>query len=48
LWLDCGSGSSDYIGLYNANADTLIASLEIVHKTSRQIHDVLTPANRPE
>jgi hypothetical protein len=27
LGLDCGSSSSDYIGLYDGNADTLIASL---------------------
>jgi antirestriction protein ArdC len=30
------------------NADTLIASLEIVQKTACQILDALTPANRPE
>lgn len=44
LGLDCGSSSSDYIGLYDGNADTLIASLEIVHKTACQILDALTPA----
>jgi len=27
LGLDCGSSSSDDIGLYDGNADTLIASL---------------------
>jgi antirestriction protein ArdC len=48
LGLDCGSSSSDYIGLYDGNADTLIASLEIVQKTACQILDALTPANRPE
>jgi antirestriction protein ArdC len=48
LGLDCGSSSSDYIDLYDGNADTLIASLEIVHKTACQILDALTPANRPE
>jgi antirestriction protein ArdC len=48
LGLDCGSSSSDYIGLYDGNADTLIASLEIVHKTACQILDALTPATRPE
>jgi len=48
LGLDCGSSSSDYIGLYDGNADTLIASLEIVQKTACQILDALTPATRPE
>jgi len=48
LGLDCGSSSSDYIGLYDGNADTLMASLEIVQKTACQILDALTPANRPE
>jgi antirestriction protein ArdC len=48
LGLDCGSSSSDYIGLYDGNADTLIASLEIVQKTACQILDALTlPAQRP-
>jgi antirestriction protein ArdC len=42
LGLDCGSSSSDYIGLYDGNADTLIASLEIVQKTACRILDVLT------
>jgi hypothetical protein len=48
LGLDCGSSSSDSIGLYDGNADTLMASLEIVQKTACQILDALTPANRPE
>jgi hypothetical protein len=48
LGLDCGSSSSDYIGIYDGNADTLIASLEIVQKTACQILDALTPATRPE
>jgi len=48
LGLDCGSSSSDYIGLYDGNADTLIASLEIVQKTACQILEALTPATRPE
>jgi len=42
LGLDCGSSSSDYIGLYDGNADTLIASLEIVQKTACQILDAVT------
>jgi hypothetical protein len=48
LGLDCGSSSSDYIGLYDGNADTLLASLAIVQKTACQILDALTPAIRPE
>ena len=48
LGLDCGSSSSDYIGLYDGNADTLMASLEIVQKTACQILDALTPTTRPE
>jgi antirestriction protein ArdC len=42
LGLDCGSSSSDYIGLYDGNADTLLASLGIVQKTACQILDALT------
>jgi hypothetical protein len=37
-----------YIGLYDGNADTLIASLEIVQKTACQILEPLAPATRPE
>ena len=48
LGLDCGSSSSDYIGLYDGNADTLMASLEIVQKTACHILDALTPTIRPE
>ena len=49
LGLDCGSSSSDYIGLYEGNADTLLASLEIVQKTACQILDALTlPAQQGE
>ena len=48
LGLDCGSSSSDYIGLYDGNVDTLIASLEIVQKTACQILEPLAPATRPE
>jgi hypothetical protein len=49
LGLDCGSSSSDYIGLYDGNADTLMASLEIVQKTACQILDALTlPAQQGE
>jgi hypothetical protein len=48
LGLDCGSSSSDYIGLYDGNADTLIASLEIIQKTACQILDALTPAAKQE
>jgi antirestriction protein ArdC len=48
LGLDCGSSSSDYIGLYDGNADTLIASLEIVQKTACQILDTLAAATRSE
>ena len=47
LGLDCGSSSSDYIGLYDGNAGTLIASLELVQKTACQILDALTPAPFP-
>jgi hypothetical protein len=48
-WVKAGQAcSSDLIGFYDGNADTLIALLELVQETACQILDVLTPACRLE
>jgi hypothetical protein len=41
--LDCGTASADYIHLYDGNADTLLASLELIQKTASTILAAIVP-----
>jgi hypothetical protein len=44
IGLECGAASADYIHLYDGNADTLLASLELIQKTASTILAAIAPA----